>query len=90
MYRNIYVLDDTHRAYFLYSGDHNLFGLVVQHDCVDGNNEELLPFREGGYILVNEDPITLDKFILCHECGDFGHILDGEWKKYIHEVDRDV
>ena len=82
MYKNLYILDDHHSAYFLYSGDNNLFGLIVEHQCVDGPVEELLPFREDGYMLVNDDPISLDRYILCHECGDYGQISDGEWVIY--------
>lgn len=90
MYKYLYVLDDNHKAYFLYSGDSELFGLVVEHDCIDGYTEDLLPFRDGGYVLLNEDPITLDRYILCHECGDFGSIREGEWEKYIYDKDDSV
>ena len=82
MYKNIYVLDDTHKAYFLYSGDSEKFGLVVEHQCVDGPNEELLPFREDGYELIEDEPLTLDRYIICFECGDYGAITDGEWQPY--------
>jgi len=85
MYKNIYVLDETHQAFFLYGSDSEVFGLILEHDCVDGTSEDLLPFREGGYIMLESDPITLDRHVLCHECGDFGRVLNGKWEKYIYE-----
>ncbi len=82
MYKNVYVLDSNHTAYFLYSGDNNLFGLIVEHQCIDGPLEELLPFRDDGYTLLSDDPITLDRYILCHECGDYGSVIEGDWVTY--------
>jgi len=80
--KNIYILDRTHKAYFLYTSDGNKFGLVVQHQCLEGSVEELLPFREGGYKLIDDDPLTLDLHIICDDCGDYGTITDGDWAPY--------
>lgn len=85
MYKNIYILDETHKAYFLYSGDGERFGLVVEHQCVDGPTEDLLPFREDGYKVTDEESLTLDRYILCHECGSYGSIENGSWKPYVHK-----
>lgn len=79
IYRNIYFLDDTHRGYFLYTSDSRRFGLVIEHQCVDGPVEEVLPLREKGYELVSEEPLTLTPYIFCDECGDYGEITEGNW-----------
>ena len=38
-----------------------------------------LPLGDGGWQLVNHDPLTITPSILCGECGLHGFITDGQW-----------
>lgn len=54
--------------------------LIFEHDCTDGGRVSVrLPVSEGGWQVVQREPLTVTPSIRCYLCGTHGRWIDGQW-----------